>query len=271
MSKNLEKNVFLLSIIIVCYNSENYIEEAINSVINQSLNDWELIIIDGKSTDKTIKIIKRYMKYISFFVSENDDGIYDAMNKGLFKSKGSHISFLNSDDLFLPNYVKNIKNAVTQNDAPFFVSPVNIVNKNNCKIGLYYPVNNHAKNILFKCSPFPHLGVSIKSSLLKDLNGFNTNFKFCSDYELMIRLVRKFGYSYQCIPYINANYREGGRSSKLPSNLETFKLLFIEGTFYFAIKYILRLFLIKFIILILNEKLLIKFRRRFGRKLNYRA
>ena len=86
------------SIIIATYNSEQYIKQAINSILNQDFKNYEIIIIDGLSKDKTTEIIQKYIKNITFFKSEPDTGIYDAWNKAISVAKGSWIYFLGSDD-----------------------------------------------------------------------------------------------------------------------------------------------------------------------------
>lgn len=94
-----------LSIITVCFNSIATIEQSIKSVINQSYDNFEYIIIDGGSTDGTIDIIKKYESGISYWSSEKDSGIYDAMNKGIKKATGDIVAFLNSDDYYINNTV----------------------------------------------------------------------------------------------------------------------------------------------------------------------
>lgn len=92
-----------ISIITVCYNSQKTIENTIKSTISQTYKNYEYIIIDGGSTDDTIKIINKYKKNINIFKSEKDKGIYDAINKGIKYSTGSVISLLHSDDIFYEN------------------------------------------------------------------------------------------------------------------------------------------------------------------------
>ncbi len=88
------------SVITVSYNSENTIEKTIKSIIAQKYPDIEYIIIDGGSTDNTVNIIKKYEQQITRWISESDQGIYDAMNKGINMASGDVISFLNSDDWY---------------------------------------------------------------------------------------------------------------------------------------------------------------------------
>ena len=89
-----------ISVITVCYNSSATIERTIQSVIRQNYSDLEYIIIDGGSTDGTLDVIAKYQPYISLCISEPDNGIYDAMNKGLERTTGDVVAFLNSDDWY---------------------------------------------------------------------------------------------------------------------------------------------------------------------------
>jgi len=100
----------LISIITVVYNGEQFLEETILSVINQTYDNLEYIIIDGGSTDGTINIIKKYEDRISYWVSENDKGIYDAMNKGIKVSSGEWIYFINMGDTLLNIPSKDLLN-----------------------------------------------------------------------------------------------------------------------------------------------------------------
>jgi glycosyltransferase involved in cell wall biosynthesis len=94
-----------ISIITVVYNGEKYLEETIKSVINQTYDNIEYIIIDGGSSDGTLEIIKKYEDRIDYWVSEQDKGIYDAMNKGIKAFSGDYINFLNAGDSFVSNEV----------------------------------------------------------------------------------------------------------------------------------------------------------------------
>ena len=92
-----------ISIITVCFNSQKTIRRTIKSVIAQKYKNYEYLIIDGGSTDNTIKIIDEYKKHINVIISEADKGIYNAINKGIKKSTGSIVSILHSDDIFYDN------------------------------------------------------------------------------------------------------------------------------------------------------------------------
>ena len=99
----------LVSIITVVKNNEKYLEETIQSVKNQSYNNFEYIVLDGNSTDRSLDIIKKYDSDIDFWLSEEDKGIYDAFNKGLSLAKGKFIVFVNSDDILLKDATKMLK------------------------------------------------------------------------------------------------------------------------------------------------------------------
>jgi glycosyltransferase involved in cell wall biosynthesis len=102
----------LVSVITIARNSVSSIEGAIESVISQSYRPLEYVVVDGASTDGTLEVIQRYSSRINRLISEQDNGIYDAMNKGLLASSGSHILFINSDDLFAhPDALRDLVNA----------------------------------------------------------------------------------------------------------------------------------------------------------------
>ena len=102
-----------ISIITVCYNSEAHIEEALLSVINQSYENKEYLVIDGGSKDGTLNIIEKYKDRIDYFVSEPDKGISDAFNKGIKAATGDIIGILNSDDFMMPNALTKVAEQCT--------------------------------------------------------------------------------------------------------------------------------------------------------------
>lgn len=99
--------VMTISIVTVTYNNENGLNETISSIIDQRFNGFEFIIIDGNSNDNSVKLIKKNVRYIDFWVSERDNGIYDAMNKGVKMATGEWIIFMNAGDIFANKDVLN--------------------------------------------------------------------------------------------------------------------------------------------------------------------
>ena len=98
-----------ISVITVVKNNKKDIERNINSVLNQTYKNYEHIIIDGKSEDGTLEVIRKYQNKISYWISQKDDGLYDAMNKGLDLAKGDIIGILNSDDIYYENALEYVK------------------------------------------------------------------------------------------------------------------------------------------------------------------
>ena len=170
----------------VCYNSERTIERALSSIQRQKVLPDELIIIDGGSTDKTLKIVKSFGDMVNVIVSERDNGIYNAMNKGLKLASGDIVGFLNSDDEFSgDDAMHKINEAFRINKkTKIFVSGVDYLDANGSLSRRWR---------LEKVKPFvsgwhpPHPGFYASRTLLMDLNGFNEAYRIASDFDLMLR------------------------------------------------------------------------------------
>lgn len=109
------------SIITISFNEEKFIENTVESIINQKYSNIEYIIIDGGSSDRTIEILKKYEEYINYCISEKDNGIYDAMNKGIEKATGDYIIFMNAGDTFFNEEVLKLVNKEIQESKSDFV------------------------------------------------------------------------------------------------------------------------------------------------------
>lgn len=126
----------LVSIIIVVYNSENLLLGTIDSIANQTCKDYELIVIDGGSTDGTLEIIKSNQREIKKWISEPDKGIYDAMNKGIKLAEGEYIWFINSGDRIYSNIViEKLKDIHSQNNPDVLYGETMLINSSNEEIG----------------------------------------------------------------------------------------------------------------------------------------
>lgn len=104
-----------LSIVMPSFNQGCFIEEAILSIINQDYSNFEFILIDGGSSDDTLNIINKHIFKIDYFVSENDNGLYHALNKGILKATGNYISFFNSDDIYEKGALKAVGEFLSEN------------------------------------------------------------------------------------------------------------------------------------------------------------
>jgi len=196
----------LVSIITVVYNGEKYLEETIKSVINQTYNNVEYIIIDGGSTDGTLEIIKKYEDAIDYWVSEKDAGIYDAMNKGIERASGEWINFMNAGDGFYSTDV--LQKIFFKND---FLGVEVIYGNHN----VIYPTKTKivkAGNIkdIYKGSQFCHQS-SFVSSKTHKINKFNLANKIGADFELFYTLYKK-DLHFKYIDIIVSNYCAGGLS-----------------------------------------------------------
>ena len=185
MSDNLNTKP-LISIITVCYNSEKTLASTIESIINQTYTNIELIIIDGKSTDGTYQIINKYKKKISKIVSENDAGIYDAFNKGLKLYTGELVGFVNSDDILMPDALKILVkyyNRYPQKDF-FFGS----VKKHWGILHGYKPWKIH---LTWGFYTSHSTGFYIKKEAAKKIGLYNIKYKYSADYVYFYRMIVK--------------------------------------------------------------------------------
>ncbi len=172
----------LISIITVVYNGKAFLEQTIQSVVNQSYKNIEYIIIDGGSTDGTVDIIKKYEDNIDYWISEKDDGIYDAMNKGLKVSTGKGVLFLNAGDYFVGDVL------IDDIIIPSFL-PVKY--KNNFGKLIDAKIKNCKQGI-----PNSHQGIIFENRGLK----YDLSYKIASDYDYFL----KHGYD-NSLPFLLTN------------------------------------------------------------------
>lgn len=178
-----------ISIIIATYNAENYLDICLNSIIPQLDKTNELIIIDGLSKDNTVEIIKKNQKYISYWISEKDNGIYDAWNKGIKAATGDWIMFIGADDELLPNAIKKYIDLLVIKDFSSFdyISAQNeYVNEDEKLIKL---LGNGADwKLMRKGNSAAHVAsLHHKKNLFEKVGCYNLDFKICADYEILLR------------------------------------------------------------------------------------
>lgn len=204
----------LITIVTVVYNGEKTIEQTILSVINQTYDNIEYIIIDGNSTDRTLDIIKKYEDKIDYWQSEPDDGIYYAMNKGVKLARGNYIVMLNSDDWFESDACSIIANEIKQKEYDVYHAIANVIDANNNIINVYagtiYTLNTQC---------LAHGTCFIKKSIY-DKYLYDTKYKSAADYDFILKIHRD-GYSFKFIDKIILNFRTGGMSYSNLSALET--------------------------------------------------
>lgn len=195
-----------ISIITITYNSDKTLERAIQSVIKQNYNNLEYIIIDGGSTDGTLNIIKKYEKYISYWVSELDDGISDAFNKGIGKATGNIIGIINSDD----GLCKGALDALVKE----YREEIDVYRGNI----LLWNTETDTKVIEVPSMHFPLVGINVRVShqgtfitkkAYEKYGVYEKKCRYAMDYELLLRF-EKSGAKMKYINYLMAFYTLGG-------------------------------------------------------------
>jgi len=204
-----------ISIITPTYNSSDFIEYAIRSVQAQDYQNVEHIIIDGGSTDATIDKIMRLG--VDYFISEPDDGIYDALNKGLAASTGDIVGFLHADDFFsADNVLSCIFNTFSSDKSISGVyGDLAYVTRNNPnKIIRYWKSESFNNNLLSRGWMPPHPTLYIRKNLYDKVGNFNINYKISSDYDCILKLFTYDCHKYIYIPKLLVKMRLGGVSNK---------------------------------------------------------
>lgn len=208
----------LITVVTVVYNGEKFLEETILSVINQSYDNVEYIIIDGGSTDGTLDIIKKYEHAIDYWISEKDKGIYDAMNKGISLSLGSLIGLINADDWYENDTFQKISKNYNRNSLIYGKLKSYLIDGRT----LIHDISVPKKREEVKISTV-HPTVFLSHDLYKRVGLFDTRYKITSDYDLMIRMYLANANIIK-VDKVFANFREGGISSNGAGLKEGFQI-----------------------------------------------
>ncbi|WP_108063737.1 glycosyltransferase family 2 protein [Poseidonibacter lekithochrous] len=174
----------LISIVTVVFNGEKYLEETILSVINQSYNNIEYIIIDGGSSDKTLNIIKKYEDKIDYWLSESDNGIYDAMNKGITCATGDWIALLNADDYYCSNdTINDVQKKLQYKDTLYYFSMIQKYDKYDEK----YSWNSYLWKLYYSAY-IPHPTMFVSQKMYKEIGLYDLTFKIAADHDMILRI-----------------------------------------------------------------------------------
>ena len=206
MNKNLK-----ISIITVTKNSEKFLQQNIESLSNQTYRNFEHIIIDGQSTDGTIEIIRNNSDKISKWVSEPDEGLYFAMNKGIKESTGDIIGILNSDDIYYPDALNIVNKYFSNNENLDFI--FGTVEKYKLMHG-YFPKKI---NWTFGFYTTHSVGFFIKKTSQMKVGLYDTQYKYSADYDLFYRMIikKKMLGTATKKDEIFGKFRQGGLSSRI--------------------------------------------------------
>ncbi|QYO62239.1 glycosyltransferase family 2 protein [Leptolyngbya sp. 7M] len=209
-----------VSIITVCKNSEHTLERAIQSVVHQTYSNIEYIVIDGDSTDNTKKIINRYLHQIAHFVSETDDGVYQAMNKGIRLASGDWIYFVNSDDyLFDNNVIQDLVHFVSTNSDCHFVYGDHEARYTTGDSNIHKPAPPEQMLeemvSLGECMIQP--ACFFQAELFRKLGLFDETYNIAADYEWFARLLQDSSLKLCYYPRTLVSYAHGGLSGNIPA------------------------------------------------------
>lgn len=211
-----------ISIITIVYNNERTIEEAINSVLSQLYYDVEYIVIDGKSIDNTISLVRKYQDKIALIISESDEGIYDAMNKGIQLATGDVIAILNSDDLYQDINVISDVMMEFEKDPELDILYGNLVyvkSENTSKVIRQWKSSTYYDNFFENGNVPPHPALFVKRNVYEKAGVFNLEYKLAADYEFMLRVFKKHSFKTKYINRLMVRMRLGGATNKSISNI----------------------------------------------------
>lgn len=177
-----------ISIITVCKNSEQYIAETIESVLHQTYKDIEYIIIDGDSTDSTREIINQYIDRITLFISEPDNGMYDAINKGLQLATGEYIQVLNSDDVLItPDTIEQVAASIEKGNYDYYYGNITKLKDGYQKRVKLFQISR--KLLLYSThgTLVSHPCLFISKELNDRIGGYDTRYRYASDFDYILR------------------------------------------------------------------------------------
>lgn len=209
-----------ISIITINYNNSEGLERTINSIQNQSLSDFEYLIIDGNSTDNSVEIIEKYSEKIDFWITEPDSGVYNAMNKGIKQAKGEYLLFINSGDYLKDN--DSLRNAVpylSKSDIIYF--DLCVIHNDQCELKKY-PDSISMKYLLK--DTLPHPASFIKKNLFIRYGLYDESYKIISDWIFFFKAILLKKATYKHVNIFFSIFIFDGMSSKG----ENFELIFKE-------------------------------------------
>ena len=208
-----------VSIITVVWNNKETIKDAIDSVLNQTYKDIEYIIVDGASTDGTIDIVNSYKDKISKFISEKDNGLYDAMNKGIQLSNGDIIGMLNSDDFYIDEFViENVIKEFEAKDVDSVYADLVYVNPGNLdKVVRFYDSSYFSpENFAYGWMP-AHPTFFVKKEIYERYGVFRTDLKIGADFDILVRFLYIYNISFSYMREVLVKMRTGGVSTSFNS------------------------------------------------------
>jgi len=247
-------NNLKVSIVTICYNAENTILKTVKSVLDQDYKNIEYIIIDGASTDKTVSILNAFANNEFKLLSEKDEGLYDAINKGISMCTGDLIGLLHSDDIYPKSNV--ISSIVSHFQADKSLDALS------SSVEIYKSENLNKPYRIYKASRFknwqfkigiqpPHPGFFITKNAFEKVGYYRTQYKISGDFDWLLRAILLSNLNVKFIPYTSVSMLDGGLSSsgwksRIKMNNEDLKILKSHGIYsnkiLIYLKYFLKIF-----------------------------
>lgn len=224
-----------VSIITSVLNGADTIADTIESVIQQQYNNIEYIIIDGNSSDNTVPIIRRYGDKVDILVSEPDQGVYDAMNKGIKLARGDIIAILNSDDVYADStVVGQMVNFMETTLVDAAYSNLVYVDRDDTgRIKRFWNPGEYKKGAFLRGWTIPHPTFFCRREIFDKFGLYNTKFQIAADFELMMRFVEKHKIKVDYLPKVIVKMRTGGKANILKGvirgNMEIIRAFRING------------------------------------------
>lgn len=203
-----------ISVITVVFNGEKTIRQTVESVLAQDYKDVEYIVVDGNSTDNTAKIVKSFGDRITKFVSEKDQGIYDAMNKGIQFATGEVVGLLNADDLFAsPDVLSHVAAAFQRSQADAVYGDLQYFDGETERVTRHWRAGAYRPGLFLWGWMPPHPTFFIRRSWYQKQGSFRLDMGTAADYELMLRMVHKHGAKLAYVQKVLVRMRVGGVSN----------------------------------------------------------
>ena len=206
-----------VSIITVCFNSKKTIKDTIESVVSQKYDNIEYIIVDGGSVDGTLDILKKYRDQIHKYISDPDDGIYEAMNKGIKLSTGDIIAILNSDDMYPDQTIAGQMVEFVQSNGldAAYGDLVYIDHNNTDHVTRFWRAGEYKKGAFCYGWVLPHPTFFCRKEIFEKYGYFNEKFQIAADFELMLRFIEKHQIKVGYLPKVIVKMRVGGKANIL--------------------------------------------------------
>lgn len=209
-----------VSVITVCFNAAQTIEQTVESVLDQKEIELEYIIVDGASQDETLQLIKPYQRKIAHIVSEKDTGMYQAINKGLELATGDIIAILNADDFYASPFVlSDVVELMFQQNVDAVYGDLQYVERHNpTKVIRFWKSGEYNRKKFTRGWMPPHPAFFCKRECYSRFGNFNLDFSSAADYELMLRFLYVNQVSAAYLPKLCVKMRTGGKSNQTVSN-----------------------------------------------------